>query len=107
MDDRDPLYSAAREYLAAEDAYEAARNRLIDDTLDVHGWVRAGTPIGTVRDLIGHKDVQTTERYVCSYYDDPAVVSAPSVAAVKVLTEGKPTNVLPMRREGGKGKGSK
>jgi hypothetical protein len=40
MDDRDPLYSAAREYLAAEDAYEAARNRPIDDTLDVHGWVR-------------------------------------------------------------------
>jgi len=36
----DPLYSAAREYLAAEDAYQAAADRPIDDTLDVHGWVR-------------------------------------------------------------------
>lgn len=36
----DPLYEAAREYLAAEDAYEAARNRPIDGTLDAHGWVR-------------------------------------------------------------------
>lgn len=65
--------------------------------------VRAGVPIGTVRDLIGHRDVTTTERYVCRYYDDPAVTSAPSVAAVKVLTEGVRATVLPMRREGGKG----
>lgn len=36
----DPLYDTAREYLAAEDAYEAAWKRPIDDTLDVRGWVR-------------------------------------------------------------------
>jgi len=41
MDERDPLYAAAREYLAAEDAYEAARNRPLDGvTLDAHGWGR-------------------------------------------------------------------
>lgn len=41
MSDRDPLYVAAREYLAAEDAYEAARNRPLDgETLDAHGWLR-------------------------------------------------------------------
>lgn len=40
-DERDPLYAAAREYLAAEDAYEIARNRPLDgETLDARGWVR-------------------------------------------------------------------
>lgn len=71
--------------------------------------VRKGVPIGTVRDLIGHRDVQTTERYVCSYYDDPAAVQVPSVAAVEALaalTSRAAAKVLPMRRQGGK-KGSK
>lgn len=72
--------------------------------------VRKGTSIATVRDLIGHRDVQTTERYVCSYYDDPAAVQVPSVAAVEALaalTSGAAAKVLPMRRQGGGKKGSK
>lgn len=72
--------------------------------------VRKGVSIATVRDLIGHRDVQTTERYVCSYYDDPAAVQVPSVAAVEALaalTSGAAAKVLPMRRQGGGKKGSK
>lgn len=64
--------------------------------------VRRGVPLATVRDLIGHADVQTTERYVCTYHDDPATVSAPSVASVDVLTRPRESGaqVLPLRRGG-------
>jgi hypothetical protein len=48
--------------------------------------LRAGVPIARVCDLVGHTDVATTERYVVSYYDDAAVVTAPTSAAVGVLT---------------------
>lgn len=49
--------------------------------------VRRGVAISTVRDLVGHRDVQTTERYVCSYYDDARVITAPTVAAVTALSD--------------------
>jgi len=47
--------------------------------------VRAGVPLATVCDLIGHADVQTTEGYVCAYHDDPKATKAPTPAAVKAL----------------------
>ena len=66
-------------------------------------WVtemlRGGAPIATVCDLVGHADVATTERYVCSYYDDPAAVQAPTSAAVAALARPQ-GDVLPMRRKG-------
>lgn len=66
--------------------------------------VRSGVPIATVCELVGHKAVATTERYVCTYHDDPATVTAPSSASVTVLTEGaKGAKVLPMKQRG-KGK---
>ena len=49
--------------------------------------VRAGVPISRVCDLVGHTDVATTERYVCSYHDDPATVTAPTSASVALLTQ--------------------
>lgn len=61
--------------------------------------VRAGVPISTVRDLIGHRDVQTTERYVCSYYDDEATVTAPSVATVDALSDSAVPRAVPLRRQ--------
>lgn len=54
-----------------------------------------------MRELIGHADVQTTERYVCSGDDDASVVQAPTPAAVKAF-KGAPANVVPLPRHGGK-----
>ena len=52
-------------------------------------WVtemfRSGVPLATVCDLVGHADVQTTERYVCSYHDDPKAAKAPTPGAVTAL----------------------
>jgi hypothetical protein len=63
-------------------------------------WVtelhRAGVPLKTISHLVGHADVQTTERYLCTYYDDPAVITAPTPGAVAAFSA--PTaSVIPMR----------
>lgn len=48
--------------------------------------VRGGTPITTVRDWLGHVDVQTTELYLGKYRDD-AAASAPTPAALAIFGE--------------------
>ena len=63
-------------------------------------WVtelhRAGVPLKTISHLVGHADVQTTERYVCTYYDDAAVIAVPTPGAVAAFSA--PTaSVIPMR----------
>lgn len=64
--------------------------------------VRGGVPISRVRELVGHRDVATTEGYVCGYYDDPAAVTVATPSAVAALA-GVPATVLPMRRRGKRG----
>lgn len=61
--------------------------------------VRGGTAIATVCELVGHREVATTERYVCTYHDDPKAVTVPSAAAVRVLTSAEDAKVLPLRRK--------
>ena len=73
-----------------------ARRRWVTEAL------RAGAPLSAVCDAIGHADVATTERYVCTYYDDASTVTAPTTAAVAALA--RPAgDVLPMRRARGAG----
>lgn len=56
--------------------------------------VRAGIPITTVRDWLGHRDVQTTERYLGRYRSDADMV-APTPAALDVLGR-TPAGVVPI-----------
>lgn len=56
--------------------------------------VRGGIPITTVRDWMGHRDVQTTERYLGRYRSDADLV-APTPAALDVLGR-MPANVVPI-----------
>lgn len=58
--------------------------------------VRAGIPITTVRDWMGHRDVQTTERYLGRYRSD-ADLEAPTPAALDVLGAA-PANGAPRAR---------
>lgn len=58
---------------------------------------RAGVPITVIRDLMGHKDTQTTERYFGRYRED-ASVHVPVPAALRDLVTPRAANVLPMRR---------
>ena len=68
----------------------------IDFAEAVHHAHRAGVPLKTISHLVGHADVQTTERYLCTYYDDPAVITAPTPGAVAAFSA--PTaSVIPMR----------
>jgi integrase len=74
-------------------------------------WVtemlRAGAPIARVCDLVGHSDVQTTERYVCSYHDDAPTLTAPTSASV-ALFAAPAAGVIPLdprRRRAAPGQG--
>jgi integrase len=60
---------------------------------------RAGVPITTIRDLMGHRDTETTERYLGRYRDDDArVVAMP--ASLNVLGR-EASKVVPMQRKQG------
>jgi integrase len=61
--------------------------------------VRAGIPITTVRDWLGHRDVSTTERYLGRYRSDADMV-APTPAALDVLGR-TPAKVLSMTTKKG------
>jgi integrase len=92
--DAQGLVPALSECWWRKTADRAARECGLPETYRPHDsrrrWVtemlRAGVPIARVCDLVGHTDVATTERYVVSYYDDAATVTAPTSAAVGVLT---------------------
>ena len=58
---------------------------------------RAGVPIDRVRALLGHRDVQTTERYLGRYRSDETEVAV-DVGVADVLSR-EPAKVVPMRRE--------
>jgi tRNA 2-thiouridine synthesizing protein A len=58
---------------------------------------RVGIPLPTIRDLMGHKDTATTERYIGRYRDD-ASIQVPLPAALSVVTSPAPANVVPMTR---------
>lgn len=60
--------------------------------------VRHGVPISLVREWMGHRDVQTTERYIGRFRSD-AEHAAPTPAALAVL-DARPADVVPMRRRG-------
>ena len=57
---------------------------------------RAGVPIDRVRALLGHRDVQTTERYLGTYRSDAAEVAV-DVGVADVLSTKASAKVLPMR----------
>lgn len=58
---------------------------------------RSGLPITIVRDLMGHKDTQTTERYLGRYRED-AEARVPVPAALRDLVSPRAANVVPLRR---------
>lgn len=58
---------------------------------------RSGLPITVVRDLMGHKDTSTTERYLGRYRED-ASAKVPVPAALRDLVSPRAANVVPMRR---------
>lgn len=58
---------------------------------------RANIPLPTIRDLMGHKDTATTERYIGRYRDD-ASIKVPLPSALAVVTSPPPNNVLPMKK---------
>lgn len=58
---------------------------------------RAGLPVTLIRDLMGHKDTQTTERYFGRYRED-AAAQVPVPAALRDLVAPRAANVLPLRR---------
>ncbi len=57
---------------------------------------RAGLPVTLIRDLMGHKDTQTTERYFGRYREDDAI-KPPVPAALRDLVAPSPANVIPLR----------
>jgi len=59
---------------------------------------RAGVPLTTIRDWLGHKDEQTTMRYVGVYRAD-ADVRVPPSSALAAL-QPPPANVLPLVASG-------
>lgn len=61
--------------------------------------VRSGIPITTVRDWMGHRDVQTTERYFGRYREDE-LLTAPTPAALEVFGR-LPADVVPITRAKG------
>ncbi len=54
-------------------------------------------PITVIRDLMGHKDTWTTERYFGRYRED-AAVKAPMPDALRDLVAITSASVLPIRR---------
>lgn len=62
--------------------------------------VRNGIAITLVREWMGHRDVQTTERYLGRYRED-AAVQAPTPAALDVLKRA-PATVVPISRRKGR-----
>lgn len=59
---------------------------------------RAGIPITVLRDWMGHRDSQTTERYLGRYRDDAALQAATSPALS--VFEQPPAGVVPLKRKG-------
>lgn len=57
---------------------------------------RAGVPIDRVRALLGHRDVQTTERYLGRYRSDETEVAV-DVGVADVLSAKTSAKVLPMK----------
>jgi integrase len=85
--------SGVSERWFAAQADRAARALKLPESYRPHDarrrWIteqhRAGVPLKLVAELVGHAEVQTTERYVCTYYDDPVKLTAATPRAVTVL----------------------